>query len=385
MMQQQETPKHLNENKFYCEIHSDCQLVSILLEEKITRKSRLLCSKCMIDMIVNQEKVLRLVYLQDVMINPENSLLKATKIHESECKVVENEGLYDIEKLLIQFEESVKNQLILIRENLQQMRQQVESITSELSKNLKLNDLVKQIELVRNMDSYQGTNELAQLEEQLNQISANLIKTYVEAKQKVKDNQKQINSNFEKNFIIIKNEIDQVSKTSLKLLDKMVQFGIPMTIFDDIYQYTQIHYQISEGKQIQYQLLYQGTRDGLNAQQYWSKCNGQSNLLTIMTSKNGLKFGGYSPCSTNTQTNSYVSDATMKSFLQSNLLYFNPRTNFWRRIRSNYWLTFNSGSSSALGTNYDISNYKIVNKATHIFGEKTPQLQECKVYKVIFK
>ena len=43
------------------------------------------------------------------MINPENSLLKATKIHESECKVVENEGLYEIEKLLIQFEESVKN------------------------------------------------------------------------------------------------------------------------------------------------------------------------------------------------------------------------------------------------------------------------------------
>ena len=43
------------------------------------------------------------------MINPENSLLKATKIHESESKVEENEGLYEIEKLIIKFEESVKN------------------------------------------------------------------------------------------------------------------------------------------------------------------------------------------------------------------------------------------------------------------------------------
>ena len=43
------------------------------------------------------------------MNNPENSLLKATKIHESENKVDENEGLYEIEKLLLKFEDSIKN------------------------------------------------------------------------------------------------------------------------------------------------------------------------------------------------------------------------------------------------------------------------------------
>ena len=40
------------------------------------------------------------------------------------------------------------------------MRSYVSSITTELSNNLKLDDLVKQFELVRSMDSYQGTNEL---------------------------------------------------------------------------------------------------------------------------------------------------------------------------------------------------------------------------------
>lgn len=34
-----------------------------------------------------------------------------------------------------------------------------------------------------------------------------------------------------------------------------------------------------------------------------------------MTSKNGFKFGGYSPCIINFEPASYVDDPTMKSFL----------------------------------------------------------------------
>lgn len=34
-----------------------------------------------------------------------------------------------------------------------------------------------------------------------------------------------------------------------------------------------------------------------------------------MTSKNGNKFGGYSPCIINNGLNAYVQDPTMKSFL----------------------------------------------------------------------
>ena len=34
-----------------------------------------------------------------------------------------------------------------------------------------------------------------------------------------------------------------------------------------------------------------------------------------MTSKNGYRFGGYSPCFTNVDLGSYVEDPTMKSFL----------------------------------------------------------------------
>ena len=43
------------------------------------------------------------------MNNPDTSLLKATKIHKNESKVDENEALYEIEKLLVKLEESIKN------------------------------------------------------------------------------------------------------------------------------------------------------------------------------------------------------------------------------------------------------------------------------------
>ncbi|KAM3144846.1 hypothetical protein pb186bvf_003155 [Paramecium bursaria] len=73
-------------------------------------------------------------------------------------------------------------------------------------------------------------------------------------------------------------------------------------------------YTISEGKDISYQLLYQGSRDGFNLKQYYSKCQNQSHLLTIITTKNGNKFGGYSPSQLMNKFGKEA-DPQLKSFL----------------------------------------------------------------------
>ena len=44
---------------------------------------------------------------------------------------------------------------------------------------------------------------------------------------------------------------------------------------------------------------------------------------------------------------------------------------------------FKDGYSN-IGDRYDTSKYNILDNKTHIFGDLTPQLIECKVYKVIF-
>ena len=44
-----------------------------------------------------------------------------------------------------------------------------------------------------------------------------------------------------------------------------------------------------------------------------------------------------------------------------------------------------NGGYSKLGYSYDTSKYTITDKTTHLFGDKKPQIKECKVYKIIFK
>ncbi|CAK67921.1 unnamed protein product (macronuclear) [Paramecium tetraurelia] len=46
-----------------------------------------------------------------------------------------------------------------------------------------------------------------------------------------------------------------------------------------------------------YSLIYKGSFDGLNTNQFWSKVSNKSNLLMIMKTRNNqCVFGGYSPC-----------------------------------------------------------------------------------------
>jgi hypothetical protein len=63
-------------------------------------------------------------------------------------------------------------------------------------------------------------------------------------------------------------------------------------------------------------LLYRGTRDGFGSANFHSKCDQQSNTLTIILTTAGYVFGGFSPTAWDS-SNSYKADNTGKSFLFS--------------------------------------------------------------------
>ena len=53
----------------------------------------------------------------------------------------------------------------------------------------------------------------------------------------------------------------------------------------------------SKRKIMKFQLVFFGSKDGLNANSFWAKVNGKSNLFFVFQSqKNNTIFGGYSPC-----------------------------------------------------------------------------------------
>jgi hypothetical protein len=61
-------------------------------------------------------------------------------------------------------------------------------------------------------------------------------------------------------------------------------------------------------------LIYRGSRDGFGATDFHEKCDGHSNTLVIVETRNGFIFGGFSPCEWDSSF-TYKQDDSMRSFL----------------------------------------------------------------------
>jgi hypothetical protein len=65
-----------------------------------------------------------------------------------------------------------------------------------------------------------------------------------------------------------------------------------------------------------WQLLYRGTRDGFGSADFHTKCDKQSNTVTIILTTNGSIFGGFTPIAWDSRSGTKTDD-TEKSFLLS--------------------------------------------------------------------
>jgi hypothetical protein len=63
-------------------------------------------------------------------------------------------------------------------------------------------------------------------------------------------------------------------------------------------------------------LLYRGSRDGFQGSNFHSKCDGQSNTLTLILTTKDFIFGGFTPIAWDS-SNSYKTDNSNQSFLLS--------------------------------------------------------------------
>ncbi|KAM3144789.1 hypothetical protein pb186bvf_003098 [Paramecium bursaria] len=399
-MQQSEIAKLLmDDTKFICDLHPENQLQTIFFGDVKEQKSRFLCNECQIESAQELKNFnIFAISIQRFLKQSDLIVDKVLILKNNDQMLIETQIVNKLQSEIDKFEVHVKEQVKMMRQNLSdiQSKTQAAYIRSQVLSEIGLNDINDRLQVVLQMDSHQGTEEFKQLEEKLNIASKYLIQMRNGASNKIDANQRELINKLHQNFSSIQKGLDDVAKNIMEQLFAITTACIPPSIYDEIKDYPQIHQQICEGKKLQYQLLYQGTRDGLNGQTYWAKCNGQSNLLTIMTSKNGQKFGGYSPCTINNGQAAYVQDPSMKSFifqynkkeiyklkLQTHALYCNYASygpTFGGGHDIYIAVDFNSGYTN-LGHSYDISGYNVDIK-THIFGATTPQLQECKVYKV---
>jgi hypothetical protein len=65
-----------------------------------------------------------------------------------------------------------------------------------------------------------------------------------------------------------------------------------------------------------FRLLYRGSRDSFGANDFHRQCNGHSNTITLISTKNHCIFGGYTPLTWSSRdTNNNSTDSTLSSFV----------------------------------------------------------------------
>ncbi|CAK76407.1 unnamed protein product (macronuclear) [Paramecium tetraurelia] len=158
------------------------------------------------------------------------------------------------------------------------------------------------------------------------------------------------------------------------------------------------------------ELIFQGTRDGLNANSFWKICNKKSNLLMVFKSSSQAIFGGYSPCQwICEQLITHRSDPSYSTFLfsQDKNEIYEQRLGYENGAiccRAQSGPIFGAGHDlyidtdfadgySKLGYTFLIPQQRMQNvwkfgnqeNSTYLFGQLTPNIVECQIFEIIFQ
>ncbi|CAD8118111.1 unnamed protein product [Paramecium primaurelia] len=190
-------------------------------------------------------------------------------------------------------------------------------------------------------------------------------------------------------------------ESSKQFVKKYVESLRPNLLRDDYW--IKIFYILLERKKKlikQSLLIYQGTRDGLNCQQYWNKVNGKANLLMVFKSKSDYIFGAYSPCKWESCNGKNIEDNTLSSFIfsqthdqiyplkqDSKQYAIHCNQNYGPIFGKGYDILINGNFTdgySNLGQGYQFEKYKNGSNDPYLFGQDKPEIKECEIYELQF-
>jgi hypothetical protein len=102
-----------------------------------------------------------------------------------------------------------------------------------------------------------------------------------------------------------------------------------------------------------WRLLYRGSRDGFGSSDFHSKCDQQSNTVTILLTTDGYIFGGFTPIAWDSG-GTYKADNTGKSFLFSLKNSWNTEPKLFRLSRPDHAIVCNPSYGPVFGSGNDI-------------------------------
>jgi hypothetical protein len=91
--------------------------------------------------------------------------------------------------------------------------------------------------------------------------------------------------------------------------------GLPLTLQFHLRIVSDIASPFAEFREKQFVLLWRGSRDGFNATDFHSRCDGHANTLTLILDTDGNIFGGFTPVEWESASCKYKCDNSLRSFL----------------------------------------------------------------------
>jgi hypothetical protein len=114
-----------------------------------------------------------------------------------------------------------------------------------------------------------------------------------------------------------------------------------------------------------WKLIYRGSRDGFHASDFHSKCDKESNTVTLIETTKGFIFGGFTPIAWDS-SNDYKSDSSGKSFLFTLKNPHNISPRKFKLLNASTAIWSGSGYGPIFGNGHDICVYdKFNTNASH--------------------
>ncbi|CAK63460.1 unnamed protein product (macronuclear) [Paramecium tetraurelia] len=399
---------------------------SFILFIKVEKdKTEFVCDECCLDLQTKSVNVnyQELIHVKNALKSPEFFLSKlkiSTPVQEyliklDKCNKQAMDNILEefetkisqIQNILLEVQQELKNQVNCILEKKNKIRDELQKITQfDKFKQFAIN--FQQLgDNIKHEDIIQNEKILHQYLEDLTKNDCNeLNQKLIDVLDRIKREPEDPNQEFYPQYRELERQFKSLNFSQAEFVQQfnLIYFVQVAIIYDgrlmSYYQQQKIMSILQSRlnkKVINFQQIYLGTRDGLNGQSFWSKVQGNTNLLMIFKSKSGYIFGGFSPCQWQQYVNAYVQDNTMSSFIFSQThdqIYHLKEANKTQAIycHQSYGPTFGAydiyfgadfqSGSSNLGTSYQCDQYQIATKNTHLFGQTTPNIVECEIYQV---
>ncbi|CAD8152333.1 unnamed protein product [Paramecium octaurelia] len=381
-------------NNILCKDHPDNPIIFIIWNKN---SLQLVCDECM-GKILDEKNLendkLKKLAIRKALKEPEY-FFQQFNLDEKNTTLINGIAKYpevQLRDFIQKIETNLKDIQLTLDKIINELKEEVFNVLNNKSNSRKQLEKVTQFSQFKDLIESLNNSQQTITHDVVNQVETKLLQIFIDLEKDSSSFNKEIKDNSASNKI---NKINFSGFRQFK--DQMNQFlDLSLSFQGKIPNNQFIQNQSRGWKKIQRSnLIFNEQQQNLNCYVFWKNVQNKSNLLMIFKSQSGNIFGAYTPLKWIYEDRD-VRDSSNCSFLFSythntiHKLINGPNYSLFLRQQSGPCFSqdlyikgdFQQGHSN-LGISYTKEAQQHPN--THLFGQETPKIVECRIFEIIFQ